>query len=300
MMVMRKQQGGIALIQVIITTTIILLLSIFYLTVAKSQVGRAKALQDKTEAYLTSYSGKNQVLFALLTDDFEDLRRQGWNFHGKPFLINGGTRVQLQDLNGLLSLTSMTQGDFLEKLLVMTINKAEARTITASLMDWIDTDSRPRGGGAEQNHYPAGLVVRNGPVQSFTELAYVNGMTLEAEQVLMENTTFQPTPFFNPMTAPEVLLAAFTGDRAKAAAVSALKLRTGFSQSAVIEASGMDQDEAIAYIIGPDFRMTLDTHVGDAYYGKIEEYRITPYRQYPVTSLSNVPRQQISMSGSGQ
>ena len=91
---MRKQRG-VALIQVIIITSIILLLTIFFLSVAKSQVARAAALQAKSLAYMAQYSGKNRVLFGLLTKDSMQLREQGWNFYGQAFSINEHTKVQL-------------------------------------------------------------------------------------------------------------------------------------------------------------------------------------------------------------
>ncbi len=286
-----KDQRGIALIQVIITTTIILLLTIFFLTLAKSQVNRAQSLQDKSTAYLNHYTAKNRLLFGLLTNNVEQLRKKGWNFHGQPFEIMPGTSVQLQDLAGLFSLTSMTQGTFLQKLLEEYIDKGEARTIAASVMDWVDSDNSSRSNGAEQADY-AGVTVRNGPIQTFTELAYVKGMTIEAEQVLMENATFQPTAYFNPMTAPERLLAAYVGDKGKAAAVTALKKQKNFNSRAVEDLTQVTHDEGVDYIIGPGFRLTFDSRIGEAYFGKVMEVQILPYRQYPVVLLNQTPKRQ--------
>ena len=55
---------------------------------AKSQVIRAQALQDRTQAYLAGYSSKNRVLFGLMTTPYHELQEQGWNFHGEPFVVN--------------------------------------------------------------------------------------------------------------------------------------------------------------------------------------------------------------------
>lgn len=286
-----KRQEGIALIQVIITTSIILLLTIFYLTMAKSQVIRAQALQDRTQAYLAGYSSKNRVLFGLMTKPYHELQEQGWNFHGEPFVVNENATVQLQDLSGLYSLSSMTQGGMLEKLLAQTIPLAQAKTISTSILDWADKDNVRRGNGAEQNDYPAGVMVRNGPIQTFTELAYINGMTIEAEQVLIENTTVQPTPSFNLMTAPQPVLAAFLGDESKAATVAKIKNQAGFSAEKVEQITQSYQGEQSGYIIGPGFRIITDSQVGESYVGKMLEVQVIPYRPEPMILLSQMARQ---------
>ena len=287
---MRKQRG-VALIQVIIITSIILLLTIFFLSVAKSQVARAAALQAKSLAYMAQYSGKNRVLFGLLTKDSMQLREQGWNFYGQAFSINEYTKVQLQDLNGLFSFITMTEATMLERLLQQYLENKQAATIANSVMDWIDSDSVRRANGAEQNDYPAGITVRNARIQTFTELVYINGMSVEAEQALIANTTFQPTPFFNPMTAPEPVLAIYTQDSNKASEVIALQQTINFNRKEVRDLSGLESDESIMYFIGPGYRITLTAQVENSYVGKIFEYGIFPYDIFPVESLSNIPKQ---------
>ena len=287
---MRKQRG-VALIQVIIITSIILLLTIFFLSVAKSQVARAAALQAKSLAYMAQYSGKNRVLFGLLTKDSMQLREQGWNFYGQAFSINEYTKVQLQDLNGLFSFITMTEATMLERLLQQYLENKQAATIANSVMDWIDSDSVRRANGAEQNDYPAGITVRNARIQTFTELVYINGMSVEAEQALIANTTFQPTPFFNPMTAPEPVLAIYTQDSNKASEVIALQQTINFNRKEVRDLSGLESDETIMYFIGPGYRITLTAQVENSYVGKIFEYGIFPYDIFPVESLSNIPKQ---------
>ncbi|WP_297821238.1 type II secretion system protein GspK [uncultured Paraglaciecola sp.] len=287
---MRKQRG-VALIQVIIITSIILLLTIFFLSVAKSQVARAAALQAKSLAYMAQYSGKNRVLFGLLTKDSMQLREQGWNFYGQAFSINEHTKVQLQDLNGLFSFITMTEATMLERLLQQYLENKQATTIANSVMDWIDSDSVRRANGAEQNDYPAGITVRNARIQTFTELVYINGMSVEAEQALIANTTFQPTPFFNPMTAPEPVLAIYTQDSNKASEVIALQQTINFNRKEVRDLSGLESDESIMYFIGPGYRITLTAQVENSYVGKIFEYGIFPYDIFPVESLSNIPKQ---------
>ncbi|MCJ8269532.1 MAG: type II secretion system protein GspK, partial [Psychrosphaera sp.] len=206
----RANQRGIALIQVIITTSIIMLLAVFFLTSAKEQVNRAQALQNKTKAYLSYYTAKNQVLYQLLTTDYPQLQQQNWNFYGTPIRINEHTTVAIQDLNGLLSLPSMTRQYILKRTLIPRLGVNEAEAVADSIMDWIDKDNIAQRNGAEQSAYAGtGITVRNGPIQTYTEFPYINAMSVAAEEVLLENTTIHPTPFFNPMTSPKTLLGAY-------------------------------------------------------------------------------------------
>jgi type II secretory pathway component PulK len=290
-----KNQSGIALIQVIITTAIIMLLMTFFLTAAKSQVNRAQALQNKTAAFLSNYSAQNQVLYQLLTADYIELESEGWNFHGTPFQPNPQTTVSLQDLNGLLSLASLSQEYLLQRTLAQTLSEADAQTIAQSLMDWIDKDAISRASGAEQSYYDSqGIVVRNGPIQTFTELAFINGMTIEAEEALIMNTTVHPTPFFNVMSAPEALLAAFLKDDSIANDVIGLRGSSNYSRKSVQELTQVYNDEGINYLYGPGFRLTIHSKVADSYFGRTLEVEVYPYRDKSVEVLSRLPIQQLT------
>lgn len=287
-------QQGVALVQVIITTAIILLLVIFYLGAAKSQVTRAQALQDKTDAYMNYYTANSQVLYNLLTGEGYALQQQGWNFHGTPMSMGQGTTVAVQDLNGLLSLPSMTHEQILEQTLSHTLEPMEAKRIAHSVMDWIDPDNIPLPLGAEQGHYVTqGITPRNGPILTYTEFAFINGMTYQAEQALIENTTIHPTAFFNPMSAPVNVLAAYS-DSSRADDVMALRRDRNYDRNQVEELTGVFEDEGIGYMTGPGFRLTINAKVGESYFGKVLEYAVYPYRAKPLEVLSRLPRQQIA------
>ena len=289
------KQRGIALIQVIITTSIIMMLMIYFLSAAKSQVKRARALQDKSSAYLSHYSAKNQVLYQLLTSEYHGLRQQGWNFHGVPIQINEHTTIAIQDLNGLLSLASMTQHHLLERVLGQVRPSGEAMEIAASLQDWIDPNNMSLPNGAEQAYYSGqNIEVRNGPIQTYTEFPYIKGMTIEGEEALLASTTIHPTPFFNPMSAPEHVLGAFMSDNDKAAQVISLRGSSGFNKAEVENITGIYSEDGINYLLGPGFRLDIQTNVADSYFGKVLEFGIYPYREWPVQVLSRLPRQQLS------
>lgn len=292
---LHAKQRGIALIQVLITTSIIMLLMVFFLTAAKSQVNRAQALQDKTTAYLAQYSTNNAVLFKLLTTDMNELRNEGWNFHGVPFKASEYATVAIQDLNGLLSLATLSQSPLLARTLAPEIGGSRAQKVAASVVDWIDADDVVQADGAEQNTYDSqGITIRNRPIQSFTELAFIDGMSVAAEEAIIANTTLHPTPFFNPMTAPRHLLNARLQDQVVTDMIISMRGRAGYTRQAVEQATGMYAEEEVNYLLGPGFRLTIDAKVADSFFGKVIEYELYPYRKRPVEVLSRLPRQQLS------
>ncbi len=288
-----QKQRGIALIQVIITTSIIMLLAVFFLSSARDQVNRAQALQNKTQAYLSFYTAKNQVLYQLLTTDYPELRQRDWNFYGAPIKVNEHTTVAIQDLNGLLSLPSLTRQYVLKKTLTPRLGESEANNVADSIMDWIDKDSITKRNGAEQPAYAGtGITVRNGPIQTYTEFAYINAMSVAAEEVLLENTTIHPTPFFNPMTSPKTLLGAYLDDEGMAQDTVNMRGSSGYNKTAVQSATQTYPDEGLNFFMGPGFRLTINSKVADSFYGKVLEYEIYPYRPRPIEVLSRLPRQQ--------
>lgn len=294
-----KAQRGVALVQVIITTAIIMLLMIFYMTAAKSQVNRAQALQDKASAYIKYYSANSKVVFALLTTEYDQMRREGWNFYGRTVQLDDQVSVALQDLNGLLSLPTMNSNIILLGILSHANRSSDynPEEVASSVYDWIDPDNAPLAFGAEQSSYNSeGIVVRNGPIQSFTELALIKGMTYEAEQVLLRNTTIQPTPFFNPMSAPEAVLAA-VADSGRADAVLSMRHEQNVDRELVQSLVNIQMDETVNYFVGPGIRVTINAKVGNSYFGKVLEYGVYPYRPVPLEVLARMPLQQIIREG---
>lgn len=292
--VSRIKASGVALVQVLITTTIIMLLMLYFLTAAKSQVGHARALQDKTQAYLSHYSTQNAVLFRLLTSEPNKLIEEGWNFYGEPFEANKDAMVEVQDLNGLLSLATTSKPELIYALLSEQIAPGQAMQIAASMVDWIDADDISRAGGGER------ATIGNGPIQTFTELPLISGMTYEAEQILIKNTTVHPTLYFNPMVAPPMMLAAYLNDRNLANDLVGLRGGSNYTKDRFEQDTGLTPEDGLDYIYGPSYRITINSQVGDSYYGKVLEFSIYRYRDRPVRVLSRMPLQQISNNQQGK
>lgn len=293
--VMARSQKGVALVQVLITTTIIMLLMLFFLTAAKRQVDGANALKDKTQAFLSHYSTRNAVLYRLMTSSADELRAEGWNFYGKPFKANEDATVSIQDLNGLISLANLSDPRMLSQLLQYQLPEGEAQMIAAGLIDWIDKDDFVRPAGAESDYYNSvGTAIRNGPIQTFTELDYIRGMNDVAKQLLITSTTIHPTPYFNPMVAPEKTLGAYLNTPQVARDVVFNRGSSSYTRASVQELTGLTPEDGIDYITGPYFRITIHSKVADSYYGKVLEYGVFPRRRDPLVVLSRLPQKQLT------
>ena len=291
---MSNAQQGVALVQVLITTAIMMLLMIYFLTAAKSQIDHAKAMQDKTQAYLSHYSTNSAVLFRLLTSNPNDLIEEGWNFYGSPFEANNDAIVEVQDLNGLISLATVSGPELIQSLLAQDINPSQAGAIANAMADWIDLDDNERPGGAESEYYASkGQQIGNGPIQTFTELPFIRNMTYDAELVLMKYTTVHPTLFFNPMVAPQKVLSAYLNDAGMAESLVSMRGSSMYSKDFIENETGLTAEDGLDYIQGPNYRITINSKVGDSYYGKVLEYGLYPYERDPVRVLSRLPLQQF-------
>lgn len=72
------------------------------------------------------------------------------------------------------------------------VEEKESRDLAAALVDWVDTDNfLTDGRGAESEHY-RDLKPRNGPFQSWQELAYVRGVTPDRLAMLREHFVIAP------------------------------------------------------------------------------------------------------------
>ena len=281
-----RHQRGVALIQVLLITTIILLLSVYFVTLAKTQVGKAREFQDRTQAWLNYYSAKNAVTYSLLTESREEIKEKGWNYHGQPFYITENVKISVQDLNGLYSLASLVSDERLKRILASEGTIPNVANVSSAILDWIDVDNVALPLGGEQSSYGSVTKVRNGPVQTINELMYIKGVNAEVVRVVNENMTFHPTPLFNPFSAPEAVLHAFTTDRNAISEVIKLREQHSISEKEVSTKLNLYSDEGIGYIIGPGFRLTIESRVNDSYFGQVEEFRVLPYRQYPLHLLS--------------
>ncbi|XQF90940.1 hypothetical protein ACOBV8_06240 [Pseudoalteromonas espejiana] len=114
-------QRGVALIQVLIIAMILSILGIYILQSSKDQVAITNAIKTALDQRIEIENAESKILHTLLSEfrvknlqSENEIVRQ-WNFHNKPFKLDN-VSVQIQDLNGLISLNEVnksTLDDFL-------------------------------------------------------------------------------------------------------------------------------------------------------------------------------------------
>lgn len=283
----RIKQKGLALIQVLILASLLVVLGIAFTSIAQKQVKSAKALQDRASAFLMSYSAKNDVLFKLSTEEHSSLIGQGWKFYGSPFSLYEGVTIEVQDLNGLYSLPALVSEYELAVLLSHVADSRQSKVAAAAIVDWIDGDNTIRVGGAEQANYQNSVTVRNGPILTYSELLYIKGVTQEIADFMGRTTTFIPTPTFNPFSAPNEVLESLYPTNSGVS--SAIRMREsepnnidGFQRALNIRS-----DEALSYIIGPNYKVRIKANVDGSYYGQEVDVMITPHTVFSIQTLHN-------------
>ncbi len=88
-------------------------------------------------------------------------------------------RYGVMDESGKINVNSLLKLDSSGSVAVQILTKLGLPDDTAnSILDWIDADSTPRQGGAEDETYgPLGYRCKNGPLDTLEELLYVKGVT---------------------------------------------------------------------------------------------------------------------------
>jgi len=219
----KRSQNGIALIQVLIISIILTMLGVFINQSVREQVRIATTIQNSHRANVLLETVEAELLHALLTHKrYRNLTSDNpyvkkWNFYNKRFSINDEVQIELQDLNGLLSLNFMNQAAASRLFKELGFEGEQVRTFHDSLKDWKDKDDLKRLNGAESDYYEkAGKSLpRNGYLQSMGELLNVRSsefLTLEEWQSYFSLALVSR---FNPLNAPDLLLKAFlNNDRA--------------------------------------------------------------------------------------
>lgn len=262
-MVNNKQQSGVALIQVLLLTTLLLMMALHFTLSSAQQVDIASSLDDKLQAELKLRTVENELLFALLTlpksEGFAEITKAHpigkiWNFHGGTFYPIDDVSVQLQDLNGLVSLYGMRQREYLVPIFSgLGFTELQIRQIFDSLQKW--QSERPQFGRPD--------ALRHNFLPHLSELKFLHPMTVgqyaKAEKLLTTFPTFQ----FNPRNAPDELLLLLY----PAIAQPLIKLRKSSTLSAnrfIQLARISDDDETLTFTTSDTFHVTLEARHGQA------------------------------------
>ncbi len=295
-------------------------------------------LAEQAWAYLRG--AEELAAQALQEDADQDLARQQqrddlsefWAVQARepqPYpLDEGGWMVGwLTDLQGLFNLNSLAQAapsegenpqqpgteniapaqqQFIRLLLSLPdldLGQDQARLITDSIADWIDTDNQARPNGAEDDYY-YGLTpayrAANQPLQSPTELLAVAYVTPEIYQALAPYVTVwprEPQPM-NIHTAPVLLLRTINADgnlqplgESEAAALAELREEQGFESKDALLADPLFADqpmEQMATLLGENSNYFLLTATVDLAGRESRLYSVLQRRERQITAIQRM------------
>lgn len=148
-------------------------------------------------------------------DNKVDHLGEAWATSLPALPIDGGYLLgRLEDQEGKLNLNNMLDGVQAERLQRLCALLNISAEFIPALQDWLDDDTVPRQGGAEDSSYLSdNYRAANGPMGHESELLAVANMTVEAYERLLPFITVLPeNTYLNVNTAaPELLQASIPG-----------------------------------------------------------------------------------------
>ncbi len=281
------RQRGIALMQALFLTAILLTVVLSVAYQSREQVHTAFAVQHRTEAFLANYSSNNDLIFALLTENWQGRSEDPqsithrWNFYGQPFEFSA-SEVRIQDALGLAN-TGAMKPELLASVAGYFGYSAEMGSrLAEQLADWQDADDIARPFGAEQGAYGDRVWVRNGPVQDLSELGFLPAMNPEFQRHLSQISTLYLSSTVNILNAPEALLPYYFGEDL-AEIIKQQRSEGNVDQSFISRTSGISGDEFYTYTTGPVFRISISSAIESARYSDEKTVVLNPYTNNPVT-----------------
>ena len=257
-------QRGIALIQVLIIAMILSILGIYILQSSKDQVAITNAIKTALDQRIQIENAESKILHTLLSEfriknlqSENEIVRQ-WNFHNKPFKLDN-VSVQIQDLNGLISLNEVNTSTLDDFFAQYGVDKNLSEQFIASLTDWIDKDDNIKYNGAERAYYEKmGLTgPRNGLLQSVEEVFYIKNHDILPEEDWYKYFTVANVNGFNPAHSPEKILKSFIKDDTKVAKLIELRNNKQLNGHVFYNETGIDSDEFLSFLTGDNLRITL-------------------------------------------
>jgi len=203
-------QKGIALLQVLLVSAVISLLAIQFSYSAKQQVELASLFDKRVRASLKMHSVQQELSYAFLTNHIRRTQQtrselvSQWNFYGKPFSLESGVRITLQDHGGLLSQTMSRDSLWHSYLTENGYSDSDATLALNQLKDWQDPDQDSWFAGATESEVTdSGLLFANRWIQTPYELPEL--LPQLPRQTGHKVSTHYPTSGFNPLRAPDEL-----------------------------------------------------------------------------------------------
>ncbi|MBF0225769.1 MAG: general secretion pathway protein GspK [Desulfobacterales bacterium] len=154
-------EKGYALPLALAISFIILLISISIASSVRSKIKCVFEIQNRTQAYIKSYSAINEVFYDMTTSVFNtysmDIYENGkvskrWNLYGNPIEIEKGITVKIRHASGMIS--PIFQLDYLRSFIEKISNNTEKTAkFIDSFLDWQDADNLKHLNGSEAFDY---------------------------------------------------------------------------------------------------------------------------------------------------
>jgi general secretion pathway protein K len=289
-------QRGIALIQVLIIAIILTMLGIFINQSVRNQVKTAQLIQDNYKLNLLLESTEAELLHALLThkryrkDDSDNDFVKRWNFHGEIFTLNDQVSIELQDLNGLLSLNYMNNSVSTRLFEQLGESGHNVRTFLDSLKDWKDKDDLKHLNGAESYFYQKEklLIPRNGFLQSVQEVTNIKGADIFSKEQWSKYYSLALVSKYNPLNSPERILKAFLNDDQKLEQVINLRNQNQLNLLSFYQATGVETDDVITFSTGRLLTIKIMVYIENNKLSKSFQVVLRPNANLRPVTISNV------------
>lgn len=273
--------------QVLLISTVISLLALYFVGGSRDQINSARLLLDRTEAEVALYSGRNRLLFSLLTQELHSTQSDDdplvnhWRFDNLAFALNPQVTAQIQDQAGLVNMVVINRAA-LQALLQQQLGDAiDSTALVDKIMDWKDHDHRPRPQGSESATVPVGP--RNGTIMFANELRFIDGLSQTQLQAIASNLTFNGTDYFNVAAAPDSVIMSRFGEHAPA--LIALKKQRQLNQATFFSTTGNSADTNITFTPSGNLAVTLQAEKGDALVSQTWQIKLQATKDKPYLVL---------------
>tara|TARA_B100001059_G_scaffold74397_2_gene71977 strand:- start:5013 stop:5909 length:897 start_codon:yes stop_codon:yes gene_type:complete len=257
-------QRGIALVQVLIISFVLSILGLYILQSTRDQITTVHTIKTAMDLRIKLEIAEAKIINTLLSEyRFQNKQSKNpivaaWNFHNAPFQVED-VKVQLQDLNGLISL-NVTDKNILNKVLEqLEVERSDRAVFIDSLTDWKDENDLKQLNGAERDFYEiqGKPGPRNGYLQSIAEVNYIKKSDIISRQQWQKYFTVEHTSGFNPMYSPAPILSAFIQDDTKVAKLLELRDNAQLNENSFYKITDIAADEFISFLSGNTLSVKL-------------------------------------------
>lgn len=287
---MVNAQRGIALIQVLLLCTILTLLAVHYSRSSGFHVETAVNVHNKLHAYLMHRTTQSRILYSMLSQPKNvydsqytqvDEIRKVWNFHGQPFYIDAEetVKIQLQDLNGLLSLYGNRDNNALRRVLRRAgKSDNEARRLVDAVNHW-------QGNPVVWATNLFSANARGNMLASDKELALIDGLDEGTIALISSVATPLATPHANPFNAPDALMWFWIDNEKVLQHVLDKRKNVQLGQLDFAALTDINDGDEISLSTGRRIIVHIRATVGNADVESKRTYYIRPENKIPLLAL---------------